>query len=527
MSRFRIVLAVFASILIPTAVIVCCPANKQFIASDLIEPVNVYATSGGCDHCPVPSVVLVPFNRAQSAGKGIDSNLIGFASAAFIAGVGESDPKSSCLTISEDTAAVPYDDDNIPKEIGPDPIEGGDYAIVGKVFGAANGSGYTLLVAMQDATTRESVVRNISVDFTDPYKITDVARSAAAQFAPIIDKIRDFQKKKRDESNDTAIKAEIKVTPSKQKMNFGEQQSVEVFAHDCDGDDHPLKNRKLTLKSDNGTFSPAEVTTGPDGKAKTTFTAQKKGLGKLVSTYAYTDVTHKQKTAEGDASLQIGDPPSGVWEVDIDVEETIHDDTHQKKSDGATVNDTHEIKRTGHATVWIKATSDDGQVNSSEVVAISAWADFTDDSRVLHQKTGCNGQYRGTIVNEGVYNADGTVFAFTVDDNHANITGTISLLGSGFDASWDHDKCRTPANVHQQQLLKDASSAIELGYGSDQLDAPQNAQTRQTKTFTFKLDKHEKEVDADKGTSYTKERTGTITLHPLTASQTPAGLRRH
>jgi hypothetical protein len=504
---------------------VCCPSTKQLVTSELIEPINVYQAPSGCDRCPVPNVTLVPFGLAPSVGHAFDeASLLGFSSAAFFTGIGEADPKASCITLTENTAYNPGPD-GAPEMGDMEAAAGGDYIIIGKIIRSTTGTGYGLLVGLQDATTRENVTRNITVEFTDPYKVTDIARAIAAQYAPMIDKIRDFQKKKRDESNDLAIKAMLKVTPSKQKMNVGETQSVEVFVYDCDGEDHPLKNRKLTLRSDNGTFSPAEVTTGPDGKVKSTFTAQKKGLGPLIANYPYTSVTHNQKTAAGHANIQIGDPPSGVWEATIDVEQ--RDTTSSVKKDAdSSQNDHQSISREAHLTVWIQTEDRDGQVYGTQVLAVSGDATYDFLSSYQHATYGrCPGRSSGRIIGNGVLSQTDLVFQITVDTEKANINGTIPIAGSSDDHSWWRAACQTPASGSQHQTLEHEGYAVELRYGSDQLDAPQTAATKQSRTFKFSLDKHDHDGSGDSVSNY--DRTGTITLRPLTVSQTPPGMRRH
>jgi hypothetical protein len=331
-----------------------------------------------------------------------------------------------------------------------------------------------------------------------------------------------------------AVHAKLKITPSRNKMNVGEQQSVEIFAHDCDGEDHPLKNRKIKLKSDNGTFSPAEVTTGADGKVKATFTAQKKGLADLEAIYyPYTTVTHHQSGAHDNAHVQIGDPPSGVWQVDIEVTDNDFDDTVSSKTAGDehhAKNDHQSIKRAAHVTLWVRQSTDDtGNPHGSEVIAASGSGIFNFSSTFYHLDTspGCTQRVNGVHNAEGRFTRDETVFAFDIYPDHANVNGTIRLNGSGADDTWHFESCADPPNVHQHGDENDVGYPVEFGYGSDQLDAPQTAQTRSSKVFKFDLNKHETETNAETGNTTTRDRTGTITLRPLTVSQTPANIRRH
>ncbi|MFL6373397.1 MAG: hypothetical protein ACJ73D_01900, partial [Pyrinomonadaceae bacterium] len=274
------------------------------------------------------------------------------------------------------------------------------------------------------------------------------------------------------------------------------------------------------------------VTTGSDGKVKATFTAQKKGLAGLDATYyPYTTVTHHESGSHQNATVQIGDPPSGVWQMNIDATETDTDDTVRSTDDDdghQEVNDHQTIKRTAHVTVWLNSNTETGNIRGSEVIAVSGDGNFDFLSTFHHLSTSpsCSTKGDGRRVAEGTFVPAETVFAFDIYPDHANVNGTIFIKGGGTDDTWGFESCADPPRVHQHQESKDDGYAIELGYGSDQLDAPITPQNKQSRTFKFDLSQHERNQD-DKGGVTERTRTGTITLKPLTISQTPPGLRRH
>ncbi|HEY2846860.1 MAG TPA: Ig-like domain-containing protein [Pyrinomonadaceae bacterium] len=538
MSRFRLLSAVVATSLTFVASVLGCPVAKRDFSSIFVEP-STFAElpAQKCDDCPIPDLMVIDFDAGTlpPSDHGITEEQVDFLDLYFAAGgffneAFNNDPRHDCMRYFDNhfepnakTVREMLPSQPIPPPTGA--IEGVDYVVGGKITGSRGH--YNMSVSLEDATTREQIT-SASVQFADPGDALAAGEQAERAMAPLFDKISDYQKKKRDQSDDIAIHAIVKITPSRQKMNVGEQQSVDVFAHDCDGEDHPLKNRKIKLRSDNGTFSPAEVTTGSDGKVKATFTAQKKGLADLNATYyPYTTVTHKQAGAHNDATIQIGDPPSGVWEATIDVVQTDANSAVKRDTDSS-VDNKQKIVRDAHVTIWIQTETDDGKVYGTQILAISGDATFDFMSSYNEAKFGdCPGRGTGRIIGHGSLKSADAVIQITIDAEKANINGTIPIVGSSDDSSWWHAACQTPGSGHQHQVLNDAGYGVEFGYGSDQLDAPQTAQTKQSRTFKFSLDHHDRQADAANGSVNTYDRTGTITLRPLTMSQTPAGLRRH
>ncbi|MFL6374678.1 MAG: Ig-like domain-containing protein, partial [Pyrinomonadaceae bacterium] len=313
MPRLRLIPAIVAICVVCAASSFACPVAKKVIASDLIEPPPFGFIPGQkCDECPIPDLMVLDFDAGKlpASDHGITDEQVDFLELYFAAGgffneAFNNDPRHECMryfdnhyqpnakTIREMLPSQP-----IPPPVGA--IADVDYVVGGKITGSRGH--YSMTVFLEDAKTRDPIT-SASVQFSNPGDAMAAGEQAERSMAPLFDKIRDYQKRLRDGSNDMAIRAKLKVTPSRDKMNVGEQQSVEVFVYDCDGEDHPLKNRKIKLSSGNGTFSPAEVTTGSDGKVKATFTAQKKGLAGLDATYyPYTTVTHHESGSHQNAT---------------------------------------------------------------------------------------------------------------------------------------------------------------------------------------------------------------------------------
>jgi hypothetical protein len=91
-----------------------------------------------------------------------------------------------------------------------------------------------------------------------------------------MEKIRDFEKRKRDEVPEIVIDAngkgaELEIKPEKEKVKAGKSTKVEIKLIDCDG--VPIKDMNVTLTAEGGSFDPEKVKTDGDGKAESKFTA--------------------------------------------------------------------------------------------------------------------------------------------------------------------------------------------------------------------------------------------------------------
>ncbi|MDP4197402.1 MAG: hypothetical protein Q8940_20295, partial [Bacteroidota bacterium] len=181
-----------------------------------------------------------------------------------------------------------------------------DYILSGYVSRA--GSKYEAVLTLETGTSRE-LVKSTSVQFENTIGGPSKAgEKLAEQFGSILDVIRKFEIYKRDTDNSVAIKnlfrrgqpEEVKVTPSKQKVNAGDTVDVEIKLTDCDGE--PLKGRKLHLKEftedgeeysgpQNGKFTEDEITTDEQGTAKTRFVPFQPGLALM-----YVNFLHKKPT---------------------------------------------------------------------------------------------------------------------------------------------------------------------------------------------------------------------------------------
>ncbi len=194
------------------------------------------------------------------------------------------------------------------------PIADIDYLVTGQITGSQGA--YTVTVSLQDATTRAQIASG-SATFADSSDSLNAAEQAAWQLTPVLEKIRDYQTKLRQQSSDMAIAPPLDqpaISPARCTLKTAESTSVSIALNDCDG--LALANRTLTLKATHGRFSPSTVKTDSSGHAHATFTATSHGIAQLTADYGpYETVNHKRDQRRGRAAIAI--QSSGVWEVHI------------------------------------------------------------------------------------------------------------------------------------------------------------------------------------------------------------------
>jgi hypothetical protein len=204
------------------------------------------------------------------------------------------------------------------------PIATSDYIFTGSSSGTE--SNITLNLRIEAARTRELVLSG-SASFTDMINASDIAQQLAlGSLSPIAQKIRDWEKKKRDTDPDVTINGEeITVTPVKQAIKTNETVLVRFEYKDCDG--VPLKGKKLyfngvmidgmsTGASTLGRFEKDSMLTDDDGKAEMTFIPSGvKGIATLVVCNVYKFPFGATGAADGHATLFIDTPPVAVWKM--------------------------------------------------------------------------------------------------------------------------------------------------------------------------------------------------------------------
>jgi hypothetical protein len=130
------------------------------------------------------------------------------------------------------------------------------------------------------AFVEASGTMDIVVEATAPYDFSisggQNGKNIAQQLMPLMQHIRNFEKKKRDEDAEVVVDpngkgAELELKPEKEKLKGGESTKVDVKLIDCDG--VPIKDMKVNLFGEGGSFEPEKVKTDKEGKAESEYTA--------------------------------------------------------------------------------------------------------------------------------------------------------------------------------------------------------------------------------------------------------------
>ncbi|HVV54251.1 MAG TPA: hypothetical protein VHC47_02935 [Mucilaginibacter sp.] len=181
---------------------------------------------------------------------------------------------------------------------------------------------YTVTVRITDAHNG-SAVATLSQSDSDLGHVDDMIDAMVGSFSPVPDKLRDYQKKLRDQSGGTKwIGAKWKATADKSDLKIDETTNVLIKVFDC-ADEKPIPNQhiKLELTDDNvGKLSKTEVTTNSSGEATVVFTAKDNGETRIVPDFTFTDI--KDKTRNGTSCSDQGniDVANSLYQLTADFE---------------------------------------------------------------------------------------------------------------------------------------------------------------------------------------------------------------
>lgn len=252
------------------------------------------AATAACDQCPKPGVALYDLDVQVPVDTSSASALsqwwkLHFA-AGWVAGTVGDDPCANFAdgAMFSDTTGAPSSTlrfgvgySHLPPS-GAILLSSHDYLLTGSI--ASSGGGYQMNLKLETTCSRE-VAASVSGTFASPSEASATAvRLATQAFTPLSDKIREFEKQKRDADREVAIdvcKDAFQIVPSKTSAAPSETLPVTISLKDCDGT--PLAGRKILLMggsfkgsslapSTNGVFTQTEVTTDGQGKATVDYT---------------------------------------------------------------------------------------------------------------------------------------------------------------------------------------------------------------------------------------------------------------
>lgn len=205
---------------------------------------------------------------------------------------------------------------------------------------------YTVTVTITDAHTGSTVITpsQTTSDLGDVDSLIDVLTDS---FSPVPDRLRDYQKKLRDESGGTKwIGAKWRTTADKTRLRIDETTKIHIKAFDC-LDEKPIPNQQISVKltDDNvGSVTPAQVTTDASGEATVIFRAKNNGEIRAIANFKFTNVRNKT-----------GNATSCSDQEDIDVIDNLYQLTADFNAVGPDGTNYHFI---GECKVYLKALDD-------------------------------------------------------------------------------------------------------------------------------------------------------------------------
>jgi len=265
--------------------------SQLFIFITIIVYSNqIFPQGWECQECPKRDLAFFDLNiwqrEAPAPGSGLDQAdwlQMFMVADGILDALFNEDPSKDCINYFDGQMVLlnEWGEDNythgstsysLPPILGSDKIE---YLISGKIEQMKSDDSYSILAYVQTGGTLDLVV-----EATAPYDFSisgaQNGKNIAQKLMPLMQHIRDFEKRKRDEYPEVVVSAigkgsinELKL--EKEKLKAGETTKVDVKIIDCDG--VPTKDMDVTLLGDGGSFSPEKVRTDKEGKAESKFTA--------------------------------------------------------------------------------------------------------------------------------------------------------------------------------------------------------------------------------------------------------------
>lgn len=216
-----------------------------------------------------------------------------------------------------------------------------DYIITGQIAVPWLGDKYMMRITLQAAGSRE-VVATAGGEYDFSKGGADNGKAMARQLMPLMEKIRDFEKSKRNEVPAMAIDVDegLTIEPVRHFIKPHETVKIKYRLQDCDGE--PLRGRIFapfaTLGHLNVTQAPQ---TDDNGELELEFTAgDKSGTAQLRAEFQYVLPFGREDTGGGVGKLQIVD--HALW-ASVKVHHERHSNVDLKENYGKKI-----IKKNSH-----------------------------------------------------------------------------------------------------------------------------------------------------------------------------------
>ena len=187
-----------------------------------------------------------------------------------------------------------------------------DYIVYSEL--TESGSNYNITVYLETGKTREIVTTN-TIQYNPAIPGLNNGENASQFLKPLMGKIREFEKQKRNLLSDVAIEAQLEVKSQKFYLNTNETTQIILRLKDCD--DFKLPNREINLTASSGTLSSNSVITNNDGEAQVTYTAgSSPAWVEIYAEHVYYYPHGSGEIVAADAKfISINQSPSNVWDL--------------------------------------------------------------------------------------------------------------------------------------------------------------------------------------------------------------------
>lgn len=223
------------------------------------------------------------------------------------------DPSRDCLNFVEAQMAAQGIGSGSSYQHGPGgfpapagAIGGADYIIAGQIAVPLLGREYMITVNLEAAESRE-VVATASGKYDFSIGGGANGKAMARQLMPLMEKIRDFEKRKRDEVPAVAIDVDdgITIEPARHFIKTGQTVKVKYRLEDCDGE--PLKGLIFAPFATLGHLEVKEAPqTDDNGELELEFIAgDQSGTAQLRAEFQYVQPFGREDTGGGVGKLQI------------------------------------------------------------------------------------------------------------------------------------------------------------------------------------------------------------------------------
>ncbi len=183
---------------------------------------------------------------------------------------------------------------------------------------------YNVNLIIVDVKRGETIV-NITQVAIDLGEVDNMIDALIGSLGSVPEKLRDHQKKERDDSNNTKwIGVKWKTVPDKLHLKIEQTTKVTIKAFDC-ADEKPVPDQDIQVKltnEDAGSLNMSHVKTNASGEATVIFTAKNIGETRVIADFTYTDINDVSGNATSCSDQQNIEVADALYKITADFEAT-------------------------------------------------------------------------------------------------------------------------------------------------------------------------------------------------------------